>query len=1267
MKLFAKIIAGLCLFYVFLWLGGAVYFSYAERHKGLLESNLSSVFKRPVTIEKVHTGWQGLSPVIQLHGFRVEGDYPDQPVLAFTSLSAEIAPLSILRFWPQLVDLAVEQPILEIVSLPDNRLRIAGFTLGSNRSAGLNPKRLISWLLNHQSATWHDGEIIWRRKNGEFKSYSEISFVYQRVGDERDINAAMLTDKGPFAFTARSRGNVLEAENWDASLEVLGDYGQRLLSPDDLSLVVENGRGKLELKTLNIQRIEDFLLITGLADNARWLFDSELSGRLHDASFTFSGPLLEISDWNLSALASDVAFVSTGNAPGMSKLAGRVDVSADGGSFEFGAEQAEFDWPDWFDKPFLIDRAAGEFHWSLAPSGEIEIVMSNGVFEDSVSRIWDVNASCSLDSNTRNISNLAQLFKLESVDDLSFEQGELVHQVGGDGKSSAKQLRPLHLDASAKFEIKSLPDTVQYFPNDPRLVRLRTWWTNAFMQGSAFNGELSYQGEVSKNAIKTGKAQLTGSADYSDVEIDYGYQRDWPILRNAKGQATLDNDLLTITPTQAWLEEDEIFDSQLTISSLFYLDRVLQVTGSTVTNLPRVAELLFDGPLIKPEQRGREMPVITEAGRVAADVKVTIPLRKVRNARVEGQAEVTGGKVVLPQGVPLTDVSASIRFTERSAEADNIRAQFLGGSASARLTTTEAAQPPKLRLSAIGEGDIKALEPWVGEHVVSLMEGNTDWSGTVDIDGPRVDIAAVTNLQGVTVTAPEPLAKTPEQETRFSLSMQTGSKQVQQQLYFAFGDLLQGRLHGDLESNNNLLDQSLIRLADLPLLTVQEMKPGINFQVDYPALDLDSWLSAVIDLAQLETKPIENATGQADTAFLDAMRTVKIQAADPVFLGRQFGAVDLSAVSMDGAFWIASISGDNISGTAKLEPRETVGNYRFNLSRFHLVESPDNGLPPDPIDYSLRPESYPRVELIANSLTISGRPLGRLHLVGAPAADAWSLSKFELVHSGIQTTATGGWVNNEAAGSYSSFATNTVIDEAGDVLDDMEFTGLIKKGHGSFTGNLNWIGAPHEFDFARLNGDFDLRIRDGELVKVEPGSSKLFGLFNFNAIARRLTLDFRDVFSSGLQFDRMRYAGLLADGEAIMRDAYIFTPAVFVQMEGKVDLDKELIDMEIHASPELGGNLTLLSALANPTAGALVFLTQQIFKDQMRSSNLRNYRALGTWEDFELVEFDASEQMPEAPVESPPESTGAVDPSAAQAVTAPIAEVSVPTAEPAEP
>jgi len=1229
MKLIAKILFGVLLLYVLTWAGLAAYFSIAERHKGMLEANLSTIFKRDVSIEEVHTAWSGLSPVIQINGFKVAGD-TERPALAFKSMSAELAPMSLLRFWPKFSEFAVDQPSLEIVSLPNNKLQIAGITLNSNRSSGLNPKKLISWLLNHQSAVWLNGEIVWQRRNGDIQRYSEISFVYQREEQERVVHAASITPKGPFAFKAESRGDILETEGWDASLEVMGLQGEALIAPDDLSLKVSAGQGRLLLKTLNVQRIRDLLLISGLGNAARWLLDSELSGRLHDVSFEFSGPLLEIEKWTMSAFASEIGFLATETSPGLNNLAGKVSASADGGTFEFSAQNTLFSWSRWFDNDIPIDKAHGQFHWSLAENGEVEIVMADGLFEDEIAKISDINASITIDRRSRNISNLAQLFKIDSVADLSFEEGGLVENPteqlsnSSDGASSSRRLGPLFLDASAKFELHSFADFVQYLPNDRRLTKLKTWWENAFLKGTASNGRLSYQGELTKNAIKVGKAQLNGSADFSEVAIDYGYQRQWPKLLDADGHATLDNDTLTILPETAWLEADRIDNGKVVISSLFDLDRKLDLTGSTVSTLPTVMEFLFDGPLLPPEQKLEQMPITATSGRVSADVEVSIPLRSVIDTEVKGVARISAGELVLPQGVPMHNVAGTINFTEKSADSDLISSTFLGGETTAKLITTEEAKPPKMKVVANGTGEFAQLEPWVGEHMLSWMNGVTDWQGEVDIDGPVVQISTTSKLKGVAVSAPQPLAKPAEEESDFSLFMQVGSKQVQQKLRFAYGNHLRAHFQGDMNAKNTLLDQSLVQLNESfgQLEEIPKLAPGVNFSVDYPQLDLDYCLASIIELAQLETKPV----AVPNTDFLDAMRTVKIVADDPVFLGRQFGAIELSAISVDGAYWIASLNGDNVNGTIQAEPRTDPGSYRFKLSRLHIIESQAPIELPEPIDRSLQPSAYPSINLSANSFMLSGKPLGSLNIVGSAVGDEWQIQNFELIDQGIKTIGSGGWVNNDDAGSFSKFQLKTVIEEAGDVLDDMEFAGFVRKGDGSLDANINWIGAPHEFDFARLNGDFDLRIRDGELVKVEPGSGKLVGLFNVNAIARRLIFDFRDVFSSGLQFDRMRFAGLLANGEAIMRDAYVFTPAVFIQMEGKLDLGKELIDMEIHASPELGGNLALLSALANPAAGAVVFLTQQIFKDQVRSTNISSYRAFGTWEDFELEEFDEGDE-----------------------------------------
>lgn len=1233
MKLVRRVFLSIAALYAVFWLGLAAYFSFAERHKGLLEANLSAVFDREVTIQSVTTEWNGLSPSIQINQFNVPSNKADQTSLAFESLSAEISPLSLLIFWPKFTKFAIERPQVEIVSLPENKFQVAGTKLKSNRSKPLNLQRLLSWLLNHQSAVWLNGEVVWQRLDGELHRYSDISFVYDREQQNRSISAAAQTPKGALAFKAKANGDVIKTNNWDASLEVLGNKGQRLLSPDDLSLVVDEGQGQLTLKKLNVERIRDFLRLTGIVSEANWVLRSELSGRLHDVQFNFSGPLFGFTDWSLNALASEVAFESVGPAPAMSNLEGKLTASTDGGSFEFATQAALFDWPRWFDQPFPIDQAMGQFEWAIAGNGKVSIQLTDGAFNDKTVALSKLNAKVELDTNTHRVSNFAELFKVSSVADLSYQDGAVVRA----DQEKQTGLKPLFLDASAQFEVVSLAEIERYFPKDPRMIKFHKWWKNAFVSGHAKNGRISYQGEVSKNAVYVGKGQLSGQADVADVALNYGYPRlEWPKLTKGRGVLSINNALVTILPDEAWLGEDQVRDAKLEISSVFRLDRTLNLQASLTTDVPKVMDFLFAGPLLKKDNIPEELPIKGKFGVVNADINVDIPLAKVRNATVKGSAIVSGGSIVLPSGIPVNNIKGDVTFTERSAESNNITAQFLGGRTRATLTTTEASQPPKLKLTAKGNAKVSKLEPWVGEHLLSWIDGSADWRGTVLIDGPKVNLQATSDLLGVDVTAPAPLNKSAQDKEALSLSMQVGAKQ-QQRLTFKLGDTLNAVFAGDLKKNNQLLDRSIISVNTLinQASDTVQLKPGINFDISGAKINLDDWITAIIDLATLKTKTASSPV------FLDAMRKIDIKVDDPFLLGRKFGAVDFSAVSVDGHYWIGSLNGDNVTGTLRAQPRESSSSYLFNLSKLHLVEEPKTKPVLAPIDQGLQPSSYPIIEINANSFRLAGKNLGRLALRGEPEDNAWKLSKFSLEHQGVSTTASGQWVNNSESGTMSSFDIETVIDEAGGVLTDMDFDGVVKKGDGRLRGNLNWIGAPHEFDYSRLNGNFDLKIENGELIKVEPGSGKLLGLLNFNAIARRLTLDFRDIFSTGLQFDQMRYSGVFAEGEAIMREAYVFTPAVFVRMEGKLDLHKELIDMEMHVSPELGGNLTLLSALANPAAGAVVFLTQQIFKDEMRAASFQSYRALGTWEDFELTEFNPSDDQsessrPPTPLQSAP-------------------------------
>jgi uncharacterized protein YhdP len=69
-------------------------------------------------------------------------------------------------------------------------------------------------------------------------------------------------------------------------------------------------------------------------------------------------------------------------------------------------------------------------------------------------------------------------------------------------------------------------------------------------------------------------------------------------------------------------------------------------------------------------------------------------------------------------------------------------------------------------------------------------------------------------------------------------------------------------------------------------------------------------------------------------------------------------------------------------------------------------------------------------------------------------------------------------------------------------------------------------------DYPSLSGQFNVNIEGGQFLKAEPGIAKLLGVLSLQSLPRRLTLDFRDVFSEGFAFDFARGDVNIEQGQA---------------------------------------------------------------------------------------------------------------------------------------
>ena len=120
---------------------------------------------------------------------------------------------------------------------------------------------------------------------------------------------------------------------------------------------------------------------------------------------------------------------------------------------------------------------------------------------------------------------------------------------------------------------------------------------------------------------------------------------------------------------------------------------------------------------------------------------------------------------------------------------------------------------------------------------------------------------------------------------------------------------------------------------------------------------------------------------------------------------------------------------------------------------------------------------------------------------------------------------------------------------------------------------------------------------------------------NLQALPRRITLDFRDVFSKGFRFDRIDAVSRVERGTMQLKEFRMNGPAAEVAMSGQVDLAQETQDLKLRVVPSLGGTASTAVAIVNPVAGVAAALAQKVLKNPLGQLFAHEFEVTGSWVD----------------------------------------------------
>lgn len=341
--------------------------------------------------------------------------------------------------------------------------------------------------------------------------------------------------------------------------------------------------------------------------------------------------------------------------------------------------------------------------------------------------------------------------------------------------------------------------------------------------------------------------------------------------------------------------------------------------------------------------------------------------------------------------------------------------------------------------------------------------------------------------------------------------------------------------------------------------------------------------------------------------------------------------------SRDGATWRANLDARELNGYVEYQPggapggEESGGRVFARLSRLSVPQSEAQQVEESLLDTREASTTLPALDIVVQDFELRGRRLGRIEVEaqnrggtgGAPRE--WRLSKLNLSVPEATFASSGNWVllgGGGAAGARRRTSMDFRLDirDSGELLARFGMEGVIRRGKGRMEGQVAWMGAPLSPDYRSMTGHVNLNVESGQFLKADPGLAKLLSVLSLQSLPRRLTLDFRDVFSEGFAFDFVRGDVRIDQGIATTNNLQMKGVNAAVLMEGSADLDHETQNLHVVVVPEINAMTASLVATAiNPVVGLGSFLAQVFLRGPLIQAATQEFRIDGTWADPRIV------------------------------------------------
>ena len=784
--------------------------------------------------------------------------------------------------------------------------------------------------------------------------------------------------------------------------------------------------------------------------------------------------------------------------------------------------------------------------------------------------------------------------------------------LGEEGNIAADFLIRIHLDHSqedymdlrvgltdgdGRFTPKYLPEVLS--------PALSEWLSTAIIKGAVEEGFFQYQGSLSHDAVA---AARNISLFFKVHGAELAFQPGWPHVRNVSGDVFIEDSGVRIMASKGQL-----------------LDTRVRNVAVSIPHVPagKVSHLFLDGDFEGGLGDGlkilQEAPIGTAEtfagwqgeGALKGRVDLDIPLEQGVEPKILVDFNVDKARLKISEPeLELTQLKGDLRFdSAKGLSGKGISARAFDRPITAQIFADGKPGRISTRVVASGQVGVKKLTDWLKFNQPIPVSGDLPYQLQLTLDGADSQLRVSSSLKGAVVDLPAPfgLAANESRNSVFRMTLQGAERRY----WFDYGDLVNltfAAPNGKFEDGRGELF-----LGDgKPVLPTTK---GLRIRGVLSELDVAPWQALVERYAG-------NDPGGSAKQLLSS---ADFKVGKLIAFGTQLDQVRL-VMKRVAASWALQIDSKQAIGAVTL-PDANNAPIVVNMQTIRLP-APDpktvaDENAPDPLA-AVDPRKIPALDIIIRQLYQGADLLGAWSLNIRPNSRGISLTSLNLGLKGMLLEGSGGW-EGVAGNSKSWYQGRLGGGNLATVLKNWGFAPSVTSDNFHVDIDGNWPGSPAWIGLKRFSGTLDASLNKGQFVEVDGSAQvlRIFGLLNFNAIGRRLRLDFSDLFGKGLSYDRVKgvlnaRSGVYSTGKPILMTG----PSTNLELNGTLNMVTDRVDAKLLVTLPVTNNLPLAALLVGgPAAGGAMFLLNKLIGDQVSRFASVQYSIQGPWNDPKIT-FD---------------------------------------------